>query len=397
MLVDTREELSRCIIKLLIRKPFFGHLLSGLTREVSENTQTMGLCLSSDDLRLVVHPHFFTDSLATTEQRVGALEHQALHLVFKHVFERRNPGYRQGVFDLATDLVVNQLIDSDWLPQDAVTLSDFDPPFPPDKTARWYYKRLIAIQHRKEHAPLDDHSGWSERNDKASEALRQALSVEVDRLIIEAHRRTRAEDWLRMPPVIRNLVAMKLSRKAPTVDWRRAIRVFAASSLRTRMVGTQKRPSKRYGADAFSGEVTAQVARVSEGIKVKRYQELAVILDTSGSIQREHFERFFSELHGVWRMGASLTVIETDDQVRRTWVYRGRLPKTVVGAGGTNFDPAFQWLRAQRTRWDGVIFLTDAYVPKPTIRPPCRLLWVVSGGPEDTSHLPWGRVVRVPG
>ena len=50
-----------------------------------------------------------------------------------------------------------------------------------------------------------------------------------------------------------------------------------------------KRISKRYGT--------------RPGIKIKRYQRLAVAVDTSGSIKENDFVIFFNEIHSMWKQG----------------------------------------------------------------------------------------------
>ena len=97
-------------------------------------------------------------------------------------------------------------------------------------------------------------------------------------------------------------------------SWRRHLRLFAASSRRTRVVNTIKRVSKRYGT--------------RPGIKIKRFQKILVSLATSGSIDIDALELFFGEVHGIWRNGADITVIECACLVPRVYPYRG---KTSVG------------------------------------------------------------------
>ena len=63
-----------------------------------------------------------------------------------------------------------------------------------------------------------------------------------------------------------------------------------------------KRISKRYGT--------------RPGIKIKRYQRLAVAVDTSGSIKENDFVIFFNEIHSMWKQGAEIVVLECDAEVK---------------------------------------------------------------------------------
>ena len=60
--------------------------------------------------------------------------------------------------------------------------------------------------------------------------------------------------------------------------------------------------------------------------------------------------------------------------------------------GGTNFDPAFDWIKENsRKKYDGCIYLTDGFAPSPTIEPPCRVLWAISPTGKGGEHLKFGR------
>ena len=148
-------------------------------------------------------------------------------------------------------------------------------------------------------------------------------------------------------------------------------------------VNTIRRQSKRYGT--------------YPGIRVSRFQRLAVAVDTSGSISDHDLSDFFSEIHGIWRQGAEITVVECDAAVQRTYPYTGILPKRVAGRGGTAFDPVFEWLNSNRMRrYDGCIYLTDGYARAPSIKPNCKMLWVVTSDGQVGEHLKHGRVIQLP-
>ena len=457
-----QEELSRSIIQLLLKEPFFGHLLGGVVRTASDSTPTAAVALTSDGLQLRVNPDFFCTTLTRKDERIAVVKHEALHLLFKHVFRLKDGRHRDPyLFNIACDLVVNQFVRPWPLPDSAVTLDTFpDMELLPDQTANHYYDRLNALKDELEKLdggdtsgddgapdsqdpdgqgqgpcsqPLDgaakdysktsapesaatldgmlrgrpswhsDHDGWGERSD-VSEGLEKAIETEIERIVSSAKDRTGPRHWGSLPGRIQQLVEAILEKRKPKVDWRRALRIFAASSKRTRIVSTTRKESKRYAE--FAGWVRHGVQqvdqshaekRVVQGIKVKRFQKMAVVIDTSGSVRDDEVELFFSEIHGMWRQGAELTVIECDAAVQHVWEYRGKLPSVLHGRGGTAFDPAFQWMREQRsTRWDGCIYLTDGGAPAPRIKPPCKLMWIVTHDGLVGEHLRYGRTITLP-
>lgn len=388
------DELARSVIQLLLREPFFGHLLGSVVRAVDDSTPTASVSLHGARVALTVNPDFFMKTLRKGAERVAVIKHEALHLLFRHLFRGDRARHDPLLLNLAADLVVNQFIASPWkLPDDAVTLATFpDLKLEKDKNLAWYYDRLAALAKDGSNAPKSaamlagltrdprwhsDHTRWGAGTD-AEEAV---AAADLDRLVVQARDRAGPRGWGALPGPLRELITAAISRRAPKLDWRRALRLFASSARRTRLAGTWQRESRRY--------------HTIPGIRVKRYQRMAVVVDTSGSISDVDLSVFFAEIHAMWRQGAEVQVIECDAAVQRVFEYRGKAPDKVGGRGGTSFDPALKYLHDTRHRapWDGCVYLTDGVAPKPTVRPPCKLLWVLVG--NGGAALPWGRSVRL--
>ena len=449
------DEISRAAFALLLKEPFYAHILAGMPREASDTVKSTGTAWDGQQVRLRVNPEFFVDGLTAT-QRTGVLKHEILHVAFRHVFRGADRDAR--VFSVAADLVVNQLVKPYPLPNGYPTLHDFpDLQLEPDKSVEDYYGVLMQLLREMQQAgfggdkPGDgqngdndaqggdddsqgdsanqsggrksrskagkggkgrtpsgaaaggpewaggtsapksaaalakllgdqkgrgDDSGWHDGNDGVSAAGRYA----VGNLLLRARERMPPHQWGTMPAALISQLELILAERQPKVDWKRMVRIFCASSGRSRIRHTIKRISKRYGT--------------RPGIKVQRLQRLLVAVDTSGSIDQKMLEEFFTEIHGTWKVGATVVIVECDAEVQRSYDYRGKPPKAVKGGGGTEFEPVFAWMRKQRP-FDGVLYLTDGYGPAPTSRPNCKLLWVIS---EDGSSggLPFGPTVRIP-
>ena len=54
---------------------------------------------------------------------------------------------------------------------------------------------------------------------------------------------------------------------------------------------------------------------------------MAVIIDTSGSVDDHSLSLFFTEIHAMWKNRAEILVIECDAEVGQTYQYRGKFPK----------------------------------------------------------------------
>jgi predicted metal-dependent peptidase len=446
------DEISRAAFALLLKEPFYAHILAGMPREASGTVKTTGTAWDGQQVRLRVNPEFFIGGL-TAPQRTGVLKHEILHVAFRHVF--RGADRDAKVFSVAADLVVNQLVKPYPLPNGYPTLHDFpDLRLEPNKSVEDYYGVLMQLLREMQQAgfggdkPGDgqngdddakgddddsqgdsanqsgggksrskagkgktrggaaaegpewaggtsapksaaalakllgdqegrgDDSGWHDGNDGVSAAGRYA----VGNLILRARERMPPHQWGNMPAALLSQIELILAERQPKVDWKRMVRIFCASSGRSRIRHTIKRISKRYGT--------------RPGIKVQRLQRLLVAVDTSGSIDQKMLEEFFTEIHGTWKVGATVVIVECDASVQRSYDYRGKPPNAVAGGGGTEFEPVFRWMREQRP-FDGVLYLTDGYGPSPSTRPNCKLLWVISEG-GSSEVLPFGPTVRIP-
>ena len=395
---NVHEELSRCIIQMLFKEPFFNHLLSGVVRVVTEEIPTAAVSFSGNKIQLLVNESFFIKELRSQTNRVAVIKHESLHLLFKHLFRADLGKYDRSLFNIAADLVVNQFIGSWKLPDSAVTLKSFpDLELEQNQTVEWYYEKLIKLRGSKDSFPKSadalskiqdqtihsDHSHWGISKDAKGQVDAYAAETELDRMIIQARDRTPSKYHGTIPGEINTLIDALIENRKPKVDWRRTLKIFATNSRRTYIYSTMHRISKRYGT--------------RPGIKVKQFQKIAVAIDTSGSVSDSDLGIFFTEIDAMYKQGAEIVVIECDAEVQRTYNYNGQLPSEVTGRGGTVFDPVFAFLRSNRlTHYDGCIYLTDGYADEPTIRPPCPLLWVITSSGDAGDHLRFGRIIKLP-
>ena len=375
---------------MLLKEPFYAHFLSGIIREVTDKVPTAAVGFKSGKITLYVNENFFLKELRSITERVAVIKHETLHIIFKHLFRMKTKNYDNQLFNIAADIVVNQLITPWKLPDSAVTLETFpELKLPKDKSVEWYYenlkknaskdseykRRLMEISEQGTHS---DHKMWGENENFSIEVV----ETEVDRMIIQAKDRTPVKDHSTIPLGIKSLIKSIIEKRNPQIDWKRALKLFSSTSRRTRVYHTMKRFSKRFGT--------------RPGIKIKRFQKLAVAIDTSGSINKDDFNTFFSEIHSMWKFGAEVDVLECDADVQKKYSYRGRTPKFVHGGGGTSFDPVFEHIRSNRfERYDGCIYLTDGYAPEPKIKPPCKVFWCITKDGKVGPHLKFGRVVKM--
>lgn len=383
------DEISRCINQLLIKEPFYAHLLSGVIRIYSDEVDTAAVGIRDNCIVLFINPEFFSKKLKGISQRVAVVKHETLHLVFKHLYrdaKHKNPE----ILNIAADLVVNQYIGSWELPDFAITLETF-PKLKLEKkqTMEYYYDKLLDIYNKGgksepetfrileslEGKPTNgDHSKWlSPFDSKYSSTL-------LDQKITDALKRTPTKYHGTLPADLIDYIK-SLDHKKQAIDWRRMLRIFANANGRTYVSHTMKRISKRYGT--------------RPGIKIKRRWHLCLVIDTSGSIGVETLTTFLSEINHIHKCGADITLMQCDAKVQSVSKYSPRLEIKVLGGGGTDFDPALQRIRDHKSKFGGAIYFTDGYAPEPRVIIGIPLLWVITPGGEMGEHLKYGKQVRL--
>ena len=383
----------------MLSEPFYGHYLASLQKQaLAENNadnasdvkpalelRLHGIC----DVALVCNVEQWQS--LNPQQHVGALKHEALHLVLGHVFQRGNYADKSR-FDLAADLVVNQYLFSAQILPHAITLEGVNqyrdmagqPRLEPLREVGYYYLALLSLPLRSgfsaQQLSQSQHKSWDEVFAQA-QAQQGLLEQQLDSKLENAAQRTELCHAIGSLPaaIVAILEQARLARN-PVLNWRRALRLFANSSRRTSVKNTLRRPSKRYGT--------------TPGIKIQPHQRLLVALDTSASVDDEQLELFFDEIHHIWRAGAEITIVECDTEIKRQYRYQGTAPSNITGRGGTCFDMPIQLANLQR--FDGTIYFTDGDALTPTIKPRKSLLWLIHSGQgtQTFDHLQHsGRVI----
>lgn len=439
--IDT--ELSRCINQLLLKEPFYAHVIAGTVRKVTDEINTAAVGLSNGLILLMFNELFFLKELKSTPERIAVLKHEVLHLVFRHLFRVLNDE-DQELYNIAADIVVNQYIGQWKLPKTAVTIETFpDLNLLREQNIIYYYGILFELhksnlnalkdeyggigvsevkmqdnngsgskkKNRKfEDLPMNEkypisanalaniyntqrhgnHSKWVYKNGehsfsedvKIDKTIASALEQSLGKQLLDASRRTPIKSYGNLPLSIRETIEIIRDSIKPKVDWKRQLKIFSSSSGRTQIYHTVKRISKRYGT--------------RPGMRIKKFKKIAVVIDTSGSIDSHTLAIFLKEVDSIHKSGADVQIIECDAAIQSVYKYHRNSAIEVKGGGGTNYDPAFNYINSIRNlNIDGCIYLTDGYAPEPTIKPLCKLLYVITPNGNIDKHLKWGRIIQI--
>ena len=174
----------------------------------------------------------------------------------------------------------------------------------------------------------------------------------------------------------------------PKVNWRHELRTYLqrAIAYRRGMVDYSYRyPNRRY-----RGEV------ILPGL-VSPQPEIAVIIDTSGSMSNQQLTICLSELNGILKTtGYGVTVLTADAQVhtvQRIWNNPQKVQ--LIGGGGTDMKKAIEFATTKlKPKPHIIIVLTDGLTPWPHKKPHNVEIIVALVGRK--THIPeWAKVVEV--
>jgi len=180
---------------------------------------------------------------------------------------------------------------------------------------------------------------------------------------------------------------------APQIDWRRRLAASVRSALATTMgqvLPTYARPSRRTSA---TGGVLLP-ARRAPVVRV------AVVIDTSGSMDADDLAQAVSELAGILRSASvrnrHIRAWACDTEAHEIALGTDVSRLELVGGGGTALAAGLEAATAdRRERPDVIVVLTDGGTYWPEEPPPAK---VVVGliGPHAADTVPqWADVVRI--
>lgn len=183
----------------------------------------------------------------------------------------------------------------------------------------------------------------------------------------------------------------------PTVDWRRELASLVRRSF-AQVAGlrdyTYQRPSRRDSSMRSSGQ-----GIILPAMRQPNPPQVAIVIDTSGSMSDEELSWALSETQGVLRSlgssGRSIKVITCDAEAHTARVNSASKIQ-LQGGGGTDMRVGIDEAMSNRNRPDVVIVLTDGYTPWPN--EPLKGATLIVGLTQEgaTNDVPdWARRVLI--
>lgn len=342
------------------------------------------------------------------------LYHEVLHLLRDHHGRAKDLGIaslNHLAWNVATDAEIN-----DDIRKEGFTFPKLPPPGHPGPfqpvfperleqpeglLAEEYYRNLpqVEVEVMLAQAGVGEHgegSGvtgvaapWeSEEGDQEGTGVSQTQAE----VIREAVARAIEEHAQRQPgSVPAHLERWAKERRRSKVDWRAQLR----SLLRQGLASAQALVDYRYDRPSRRQCVSPFVLPRLRGPQPK----LALVIDTSGSMQTRELEQALAEVEAVVRtIGSPVDVASGDIGVQsfQRGLFRASQVK-LVGGGGTDMGLALKQLAERRERYHAVALISDFWTPWPEENPlSCPVIGVALGKDAPVDRAPkWVHVVRV--
>ncbi len=406
--LNIEDKLAAARARLIIDKPFLGALVMRLPLVMADPKWCK---TTATDVRKFYYNADYIEQLSLSETQF-ILAHEALHCALSH-FARREHRIKHR-WDLACDYAVNPLLLSDGLkaPVDTLYESSFE-----GMTAEEIYPLLednendeTLDQHiydklEESHANQDKNPNPAPRPEEQKDQGKGASPQqqpnettqgepqppplshdEMDNLSVQWQQRMAgaAQQAMQAGKLSGDMARLVDFLLQPQLPWRMLLTRYMTALARNDYSYT--RPSTRRGDPAiFPSLRSGQV-------------DIAIALDTSGSISRDEMKEFITEIDAIkGQMSARIILHTCDAQLAKAgpWIYEPweefLLPDDARGGGGTDFRPVFQWADALDKTPDLLIYFTDADGTFPESMPYYEVIWLVKG----KEQTPWGQRIQL--
>jgi len=391
-MMDKAQSLSKISKELMLKEPYYGFFLIMLNKVWRKDLPTAGVSKQNINYQLAINEEFWTG--LSDDHKMGLLKHELLHIAFGHLTSFSSFSNKK-LANVAMDMEINQYIEDSWLPEGGIRIEDYED-LKLDKRAgcRYYYDQLLRLQDEKDKngttgndamdklldnvasGDIPDHSTWEEFDDM-TDAEKKLIEKQVQKILQDAKEQTVKKRGT-VPGEIEGLIVVE-EFTAPKFDWKGYLRRFTGVSTKVFTKKIRRKENRRY--------------EDNPGLKIKMRQHMLLAIDTSGSVSDTELAEFMNEIHHIYKVGVDITVVQCDTSIKSIEPYKGKNEISVLGRGGTEFDPVLDYYNANLKKYTSLVYFTDGECYT-SVRPRGKVLWVLSERSGMNEDLP-GQVIKL--
>ena len=362
---EAKEKLIGARVSLLLKQAFFGNLA---TRLKLVNADEWLPTLATDGRHFYYNSRF-VNMLDQKEMEFG-FGHEVLHCVYDHFGRRENRDAQ--LYNIASDYCVNNDLVDHNIGRKITTIDILYDRKYKGMASEEVYDLLkenveyIDMQDLMDKM-LDEHldgegddgdsdgeeggEGNGKGRPKISKEMRDEIRDEFKEAVINA-----ASNEPNAGNIPGNVKKMLKDLTEPQMDWRELLNLNLTSAIKDDY--TWMRPSRR------SWHMDAIMPGMNPGEAI----DIAVAIDTSGSISQDMLRDFLSEVQGCMEAFTSYKIhlFCFDTQVHNPEQYDSENITSLEeyemgGFGGTDFEPIFEYMKENEVEPERLVVFTDGY------------------------------------
>lgn len=351
---------SKALIYLMARPDttFFTTIVFSLTFKWDDTIPTA--CTNGTWVKL--NPQFFMNM--SVEEQAFLMVHEAMHVAYMHA-DRLN-GRDHSKFNIAADHVINLMLIARGMRMPKSGLADQKYS---GMSAEEVYNLLPP--------PPKDFESDLMPSDLPSEELQQ----QVDDILIRAAVQSQMDND--KPGTIPGEIQIYLDNLLkPKLPWKTILSRYIKAMSKDDY--TYRKPNRRFFPTHYLPSLFSE-----------KLINIAVAVDTSGSVTDEEFKRFVSEVHGILKMMKpdKLTFIQFDTAIHSITPLKNitdLMNTKFLGRGGTCVEEVLNW--ADKNKPNLLLVFTDGHFRFQRSTESSNLVWLIHNNPLFAA--PFGKTIH---
>jgi predicted metal-dependent peptidase len=368
--MQAEQKLIKARTGLVLSSPFFASIALHLTLLEDKECKTA----YTDSVVLGYNP-IFIESLTLSEVK-AVICHEVMHVVMLHIFRMQERNHRK--WNIACDYAVNLIVRESGftLPEGALLDEKYK-----NQEAEVIYNQLpdeYELPLGKQ--LIGDVKPYKQTNSsKQYQATPQQQAQDWKLKITQAAAIAKAQG--KLPQSLDRMITEIMQPKLP---WKEILARFITEHVKNDYTWTL--PNKRY----------LHANLYLPALQVPSLGTIAVIIDTSGSVNQADLEQFAGELQAILMSypATEILIIYVDSKVAHTEAITIQdLKLHAKGGGGTDFRPGFAYIKQEQIEPSCVLYFTDGCGNSFPEAPDYPTLWIITDKADFAP--PFGEVVRL--